>query len=222
MIAVPITAKTVGCALKDIRLAEKSGADIVELRLDYIPALGVGELKRMMKASKLLKVVTLRRKADGGHFTGTEKERMRILKKACELGADYVDVEIDADVGVFKDAGVKVICSYHDFSGTPSVDDLLAVLESCLLKGPDVVKIVTMANKYNDNVKIFEFLERLKGIACDVPVVSFCMGEKGKLSRALCVRFGSFLTFASLGGGKESAPGQINVSLMKEFMEVVV
>ncbi|MFH1127634.1 MAG: type I 3-dehydroquinate dehydratase [archaeon] len=222
MIAIPITSKTVDSALKDIRLAEKSGADVVELRLDYIPTLGDGELMRMMRASKLLKIVTVRRKADGGHFTGTEKERLRVLKKACELGADYVDVELDADIGVFKDAGVKTICSYHDFSETPRVDDLLAVLESCLLKGPDVVKIVTMANKYNDNVKIFEFLEKSKVIAGDVKVISFCMGEKGKLSRALCVKFGSFLTFASLGCGKESALGQIDINLMKEFMEVVV
>ena len=44
-----------------------------------------------------------------------------------------------------------------------------------------------------------------------MPVISFCMGELGIISRILYKRFGSYLTFASLRTGKESAPGQINI-----------
>ena len=46
------------------------------------------------------------------------------------------------------------------------------------------------------------------------------MGNKGKLSRAFCTKFGSFLTFASLKKGEESAPGQIDINLLKEFDKV--
>ena len=143
---------------------------------------------------------------------------MGLLLTACKLGADYVDVELDVDFSVFRDAGVKVICSYHNFNQTPSVSDLLSILESCVLKKPDVVKIVTMAKKYSDNVVILDFLEKA---GKDVKVVSFCMGDKGKLSRVLCTRFGSFFTFAALEGGKESAPGQVDIGIMKEFSEVL-
>ncbi|RLG13339.1 MAG: type I 3-dehydroquinate dehydratase [Candidatus Nanohalarchaeota archaeon] len=220
MIAIPITSRTVDGALKDIEAVCKVGADVVELRLDYISGLDDVGIKRMVEAVSVSKIVTVRRKVDGGCFSGTEKERVGLLLTACRFGVDYVDVELDVDFGVFRDAGVKVICSYHNFNQTPGVSDLLAILESCVLKRPDVVKIVTMAKKYNDNVVILDFLEKVVGK--DVKVVSFCMGDKGKLSRVLCTHFGSFFTFAALEGGKESAPGQVDIGVMKEFSEVLV
>lgn len=223
MIAVSITSGSVVGVVEDIRLAEKSGADMVELRLDFMNSVLDSDLKRMLDAAGIPVIVTLRRKVDGGCFEGTEKERCLLLRKACDLGADYVDIELDVDTGIFKDTGTKIICSYHNFSQTPSVDDMLSILKSCLDKQPDVVKIVTMAKKYKDNLVIFDFLERSEKIAGNgVEVVSFCMGDKGKLSRAFCTKFGSFLTFASLKKGMESAPGQIDVGLLKEFDGVVV
>ncbi len=181
-------------------------------------------MKQLIRAQGIPKIVTLRRKKDGGNFRGTEKERIRILEKACLLGADYADVEYDADFRVPCGAVTKVICSYHDFERTPDVKGLLVILETCLEMEPrpDVVKIVTMATKYADNVAVFEFLERARDVAGDVSVVSFCMGEKGVLSRVLCTKFGSFLTFAALGKGKESAPGQVDIKLMKEFQGLML
>ena len=38
------------------------------------------------------------------------------------------------------------------------------------------------------------------------------MGERGLISRILCPKFGGYLTFAILDGGKESAPGQPTIS----------
>jgi len=157
MIAVPIVSKDVESARADIKLSKESGADIVELRLDYLLNISESGLKQLIKAEKMRKIVTLRRKKDGGNFRGTEKERVRILEKACVLGADYVDVEYDADFCLPVGAVTKVICSYHDFERTPDVKGLVNTLETCLEMEPkpDVVKIVTMATKYADNVAIF-------------------------------------------------------------------
>lgn len=216
---MPIVSKEILSARADIKLAKESGADIVELRLDYLDNISESGLKQMIRADGVPKIVTLRRKKDGGNFRGTEKERQRILEKACLLGADYVDVEYDADFNMPAGALTKVICSYHDFERTPDVKGLLNTLELCLENEPrpDVVKIVTMATKYADNVTILEFLERARDALGDAKVVSFCMGEKGVLSRVLCTKFGSLLTFAALGKGKESAPGQVDIKVMKEF-----
>jgi len=223
MIAVPIVSKSVDGALKDVKLAEDLGADMVEFRLDYMSALTDDSLRKLMSAANVVKIVTARRKIDGGYFRGNEKERLMLLEKACSLGADYVDIEIDVDFSVFENAGAKIICSYHNFNQTPCVGDLLMILKSCAAKQASVVKIVTMAAKYSDNATILEFLERSGDVLSkDVKIVSFCMGEKGKLSRVLCTRFGSFLTFASLKKGRESALGQVDVSLMKEIDEVMI
>ncbi|CAG0940221.1 partial 3-dehydroquinate dehydratase / shikimate dehydrogenase, partial [Candidatus Brocadiaceae bacterium] len=57
-----------------------------------------------------------------------------------------------------------------------------------------------------DNIKIYRLLQQAQA-----PLISFCMGEYGIISRILYKRFGSYLTFAALRKGKESAPGQINI-----------
>ena len=221
MIAIPITSGTVEDALKDIKLAEKSGADYIELRLDYISKLDENSLRTIINAISVSTIVTIRRKAERGNFTGTEKERIDLLLTACKMGANYVDIEHDTDIdfSTFQNTDTKVICSYHNFKQTPPVENLLSIIKSCILKKPDVVKIITMAKKYSDNIVILDFLEKIKK---DIKIISFCMGDKGKLSRVLCTKFGSFLTFAALEDKKKSAPGQVDISIMKEFSEVLI
>lgn len=41
-----------------------------------------------------------------------------------------------------------------------------------------------------------------------MPILALVMTEKGLISRLLCPKFGGYLTFGTLGAGKESAPGQ--------------
>jgi 3-dehydroquinate dehydratase/shikimate dehydrogenase len=43
------------------------------------------------------------------------------------------------------------------------------------------------------------------------------MGEAGLISRVLAKKFGGFLTFASLGSGAETAPGQVSIHDMKRL-----
>ena len=63
-----------------------------------------------------------------------------------------------------------------------------------------------MANDIRDNLRMFALLRETKH-----PTIALCMGEAGLVSRILGRKFGNFLTFAALGKGKESAPGQISV-----------
>ena len=76
--------------------------------------------------------------------------------------------------------------------------------------GCDIVKIVSFANSIEDNFKIFELLKKT-----GKNVIAFCMGEAGEISRLMCLKYGSFLTFASTAKGKESAPGQLTIDEMK-------
>ncbi|MCK5177338.1 MAG: type I 3-dehydroquinate dehydratase, partial [Candidatus Aenigmarchaeota archaeon] len=134
-----------------------------------------------------------------------------------------IDIEYDADFSAFKNIESKIICSYHNFKKTPELDELTEILKECVAKKPFAVKIVTMAKKDIDNIISLEFLENSKSILSKkIKIVSFCMGEKGILSRILCMQHGGFFTFASLKKGKESASGQINIELMKEINKLVI
>ncbi len=204
MICIPIIANNLADALHDMTEAAKV-ADIVELRIDYIKNV---DLKRLLEKRTKPVIVTNRPVREGGKFDGSEEERVELLKLAVQLQADYVDVEHDSIQHLCRDTAhrvpAKIIVSYHNFRETP--DDLTGIYKRLSQSGADIVKIVTHANNITDNVRIYQLLQQSQ-----MPVISFCMGELGIISRILYKRFGSYLTFASLQAGKESAPGQINV-----------
>jgi 3-dehydroquinate dehydratase/shikimate dehydrogenase len=211
MICIPITARNAEGTVSEMLSASKY-ADIVELRIDYIPELQNAEacIEESLKSKTKPVIITNRPEREGGKFTGSEQDRLRLLQKAIEMGADYVDVEYDSIKQITRRNSSKIIISHHDFKDTPH--NLSKIYNDICQHMPDIVKIVTYANNITDNIRIFELLKSAK-----VPTISFCMGESGYISRILTSRFGGFLTFASLEKGKESAPGQLTVNELTEI-----
>ena len=204
-------------ALLDISQAEKF-ADIIELRLDLIASF---DLPTLMQATALPLIVTNRTKTEGGQWKDTEKERVQILRQAIEAGADYVDIETSTPKELLKSVldnkgRTKIILSYHNFSNT--MEDLEPLYEiMCELPG-DILKIVTYAQDISDNLKIFKLLKRAQKE--NRKLIGLCMGELGEISRVLSPLLGGFLTFGALESGKESAPGQILASTLKNIYRV--
>lgn len=206
MICIPITAGNVEDAVSDM-LSASPYADVVELRVDFIHGLQNAEScieKSLINRTKPV-IITNRPGREGGKFKGSEQDRLRLLQKAIELEADYVDIEYDSAGQITRrNSRTKIIISYHNFNETPH--NLNKIYHDICRHEPDIVKIVTYANDITDNIKIFELLNSAR-----VPAISLCMGELGHLSRILTRKFGGLLTFASLERGKESAPGQLTV-----------
>ncbi|MDR4508005.1 MAG: shikimate dehydrogenase [Candidatus Brocadiaceae bacterium] len=206
MICIPITANNMENALQDMTEASKV-ADVIELRLDYIQN---PNLELLLKNRTKPIIATNRPVREGGKYTGSEEERISLLKQAIQMQVEYVDIEHDSVQYIKKflsspvNNKTKCIVSYHDFHNTP--DTLTGIYQKLSQCKTDIIKIVTYANDITDNFKIYRLLQTFK-----TPIISFCMGDYGIISRILYKKFGSFLTFASLGKGKESAPGQINI-----------
>lgn len=207
MICIPIVATNLDDAVKDMAEASRF-ADIVELRIDYMKQ---PDLKSLLERRTKPVIVTNRPVREGGKFEGTEEDRLSLLKLAIKLQADYVDVEHDSIQKLRDDTAInttgnktRLIVSYHHFKETPG--NLSETYQKLSKSGADIIKIVTFANTITDNITIYRLLQQAK-----TPLISFCMGEYGAISRILYKKFGSCLTFASLQKGKESAPGQVNI-----------
>jgi 3-dehydroquinate dehydratase/shikimate dehydrogenase len=217
MICVPIVGPSMEKALSDISVAEKI-ADIIELRLDLIARF---ELPALLEATSLPLIVTNRTKTEGGQWKGSEEERVQVLRQAIDAGADFVDIETSTPKDLLKPildhkGQTKIILSYHNFCNT--MEDLNPLYEiMCELPG-DILKIVTYAQDISDNLKIFDLLKRAKKEKRKL--IGLCMGENGELSRVLSPLLGGFLTFGALDTGKESAPGQILASTLKNIYRV--
>jgi 3-dehydroquinate dehydratase type I len=217
-ICVSIVEKTVEKALQAIEEANYL-ADLIELRVDYLKE---PELVSFMKKRKKPFIITNRRKEEGGRYRGDEKERFRILKEAVGLGAEYVDVEIRSRRSLLRDLiankkRTKMVLSFHDFQKTPSQKELQGLCDRMSQLGADVVKIVTFATSWEDNLQVLSLIPFAR--KKNQEIVTFCMGEKGKMSRLFAPFIGTAWIYAPFSRAKASAPGQLTVGEMKEIWE---
>ena len=205
MIGVALGLRTTAEAIAGIRSVARS-ADIAEIRLDYMDEC---DLPALLRDRPCPVIVTNRAEREGGRFRGSESERLRPLLEAIDLGVDYVDIEHDAAHLLEDRQDTKLVISRHDFERIP--DDITEVHRRLAGKGADVVKIVGMAQRLTDNIRILQALA-----LSDLPMIGIAMGEAGLISRILALKHGScFLTYATLEEDNEVAPGQLPVETMR-------
>ena len=202
-----ITEETVDAARAAINQAANL-ADIIEIRLDYLTDFDFANLdvvRTLVSESSLPAIVTCRAVSEGGRSTIDDDARLRLLAAATQF-ADYCDIEAAHYEKAlrFSPDTSRLIVSHHDFSGTPS--DLDAIYEQITSLPAAVYKIVAGANTISDSLTIFKLLERAK--IEKRQLIALAMGNAGLLTRVLGPAFGSFLTYGTLGPGKESARGQ--------------
>lgn len=211
-LALPIVAKNIDSAIRQIKKAEQD-ADIIEFRADFIRDLTSEGILKVKNHTNAPLIFTCRPEYEGGHFNGNEDKRFDFLQYAIEIGYEYLDVEYKSTLydNVIENPGdTKIILSYHDFSTTPAYSRLESLVVEMQNACPAFIKLITTAKSINDNFKIFKILRNHK----QQNLIAFCMGIYGEISRVLCKKYGSFLSFASLAKGQESADGQIQINEM--------
>ncbi|MFM8804411.1 MAG: shikimate dehydrogenase [Planctomycetia bacterium] len=184
------------------------GIRLVELRLDYIE--GPVQVGRLLSDRHCPVIATCRRAADGGRWAGSEEARRLVLRTAIVEGADYVDLEDDIAESVPRYGVTKRIVSHHDFHKTPA--DLESLHARLAGMDADIVKIATMANHPDDNLRMLEMVR-----AARIPTVGICMGDIGMPSRVLAGRAGAPFTFATFHDDRVLAPGQIGWRAMRDL-----
>ncbi len=166
-------------------------------------------------------IITCRSNRAGG--SKTEKEALELITAAIRHGAKYADIEIEASqdhLEYIKAYAVanscKLIISYHNFTGTPSLDELFQIRTLCERKGAAVVKIVTTARTTEDAMRVLSLYNFHKD-GHTVPLIAFAMGEAGRFTRLSCLSLGSPFTYCSIDGA-ETAPGQYSADEAEQIL----
>ncbi|MFA5572235.1 MAG: type I 3-dehydroquinate dehydratase [Candidatus Bathyarchaeia archaeon] len=220
-ICVSILPKNIDNALTLITKAEESGADFVEVRMDYLEE--TRNLSELSKKTKLPLIATNKLQTEKGFFTGSEIEKQQTLLNAAKAGFTFIDIDYFSPkcketIDIIKQLGAKTIVSYHKFDSIQTVFSLETILGKQISLGADVCKIVLTAQQIEDNLPILNFVSFASTKA---KLVCFCMGEEGKISRLLSPIFGAFFTFASLEESNQTAIGQMNIKDMKTAYKVL-
>ncbi len=212
---VSIAEKTPNGVKKTLKIALKK-SDYVELRLDFLKIEHIPEVLEIVKKDLNRIVCTLRPKTEGGKFPGNEKERIAILKLIAEYNPFLLDVEFNTlkrNISLrkyLKSTKTKLLVSWHDFKKTPSSAELKKKMNQ-MSKLSSNVKIVSTAKSTSDSNRMLELYNK-KG---KNNLISFAMGDLGRISRILCLYLGSPYTYVSLG--KAIAPGQFSVDEVKKI-----
>ena len=194
-------------------------SDYAEIRFDFLNPNAVPEALHLIRKDLRRCVSTLRPIREGGKFSGTEKNRISIIKLIAEYNPFLLDIEYDTLrknrnlQRYLKNTGTNTLVSWHNFKQTPAI----SVLKKKLLemkKFSNNIKIVTMAKSINDGSRMLSLYNNSK----DVKLVAFSMGNFGKMSRLLCLLLGSPYTYVSLG--KPIAPGQFSLDEVKSIFTV--
>lgn len=190
--------------------------EMAELRLDLLK-ISEEDIKTVFSKHKCL-IATCRKGSYDDAFRG------RLLKKAAEAGAAYIDIDIEDNscngweekmTTIARKNGCKVIYSYHCYTHTPSLNELKQLTNSMINVGADVVKIATKPGSYKDNSNLLS----LYSIYDNLVVIG--MGGQGVITRIAAPFLGAPFTFVSYENGK-TAPGQINYFEMKEILEWLI
>jgi 3-dehydroquinate dehydratase type I len=218
VLCIPIIAKNTEEAVKKMALAEAL-VDMVEVRLDLMEAF---DLPEIVRAAKKPVLVTYRSEREGGKGDANPETQVEHILTAVREGADLVDVELSLPPEwrrkVFEVEGkTEIVISTHINHGTPTSNELERIFRDCTATGAPVVKIVTMAKNWEDNLRVLELIPKAQ--AQGVKVIAFCMGPKGRISRILSHLMGGYVNFVTLEAGQESAAGQIPAMEMKEILE---
>ncbi len=239
-LCVPITQPQPPLA-EQVREARRAGADLVELRVDCI-----GEVEAVVELLRgpceLPMIVTVRPMQEGGHWDGSEADRIALIERLGLLLPGYVDVEWTAwqrSANLRQKVGLvcrrideaatgeahpaprprnELVISHHDLHGTPA--DLAAVFDVLAATPAGVIKAAFTARDASDGIRVLEELRRraqqFAAAGHGRGVIALAMGEAGVCTRVLARKFGAYLTFAGLRAGAESAPGQIPVHELRE------
>jgi 3-dehydroquinate dehydratase type I len=205
--------------LETMYRARDEGADLLEWRLDVTRD---PEVETVLPQSPLPVIATVRSVEQGGHFAGSRQEQLRLLIRAATSGSSYVDWEfrpgepLPDELSVMRE---RVILSYHDFEQTPADRELESLFDQMAASSTGVVKVVTLAQRMEDNISLLNLISR--GRNRGMEVVAFCLGPLGRISRLACLLMGGAFTYAALESGAEAAPGQLTLAKMRQLLELL-
>lgn len=204
---------------EDLQLWERwrPWVDLVELRADCLQRCEWDQLGHWPLLGQVPCILTLRRREDGGHWSGSEDDYTAFYLSRTGEGWDWWDLDEQARlppqaIQDFRARGGRVLRSIHAMDGWQS-DAVPRLLD--LARGADAVKYAVWIRTAADLGKLFELSEDL----AEVPRVVIGMGPYGFPSRILGRALGSLWTYALPREGVGPL-GQIDPRTLKTVLRV--
>lgn len=197
------------------------GVDALELRVDLLKsfdnlAFVASQVALLRSLSPLPIIFTVRSRNQGGAFPdGDEKKMFELLQFGIRLGCEFVDVETcwsrkAREHLLANRRRSAVISSFHAIQEPTSEVQAKAIFRECYQQGKvQVVKVVIKAFESQDALMVDRLAKEFAKVwQNEMPVISLCTMDAGKLTRVLN-RVLTPVTHPLLPAA--AAPGQLSV-----------
>lgn len=201
--------------------------DLIEVRLDCLDPLELetkaDSITKALQESACETILTFRPAEAGGKRQLDEATRQTFWSDAI-YSQSYFDVELDLAEKFNNNETPpflpidwsRTICSHHDFVGVPAKLD--QIYERMCRTPARVLKIAVQVHDATDCLATFALLEQAHNDGR--ALIAIAMGQAGVATRILGPSRGSFLTYASLEDGTETAPGQLSVRELSDVYRI--
>jgi 3-dehydroquinate dehydratase I len=234
LLCTPIVGTTKEEIMEEVRSVKGKKPDMIEWRVDYFE--DISDFQKVMLIADTIKqstdniplLFTIRSVAEGGNPTDlTTSEIVELLSIVCKSSnsIDIIDYEIANPEeytrhlrSVSQENDKLLLLSFHNYTETPSNDELHKVLEKAKSLGADIAKIAVMPNNRADVLRLLTVTNKANE-ELKIPIATMSLGSLGSLTRMAGWIFGSVIVFTV--GAKSSAPGQIPIEEMRKLIHAI-
>ncbi len=210
MICICINQESRRLALVDMLNSAKQ-CDLLEIRLDRFGM--APELNELLARKPTPVIMSCRRRQEGGHWDGTEAQRLALLRQCIVHKADYVEIEVDVADQIQRFAPTKRVISCY-LRADDSADDIADVYAEAQKKDPDVIKLTANVRTPEEAWPLVQILAKPP-----VPTVVVGLGKSGIMLATLAKKVDSPWTYAALEKGMEAYPGQPTINELKNVYQ---
>jgi 3-dehydroquinate dehydratase/shikimate dehydrogenase len=202
MICISVTPESRQLAKVDIHNAAKQ-CDLIELCLDRLHK--EPDVKDMISGSKKPILISCRRQEEGGHFKGTEEERLMLLRQAILANPAYVEMDAETAHKIPRFGKVQRVISFVSLDRP--LGDINHIFDEAVAAKADVIKCTWPTQTLEAAWPLLAAVSQKRSL----PVVGLGLGRCGLTFSLLGRKYGSPWIYAALEKGMEAFPGQPTV-----------
>ncbi len=194
--------------------------DFFEIWLDYIEDLELKKILALVEKFPECLIFLFRRKELKPEKMNKELKN-QIIESLKEKPV-YFDFDIKEqknDLDNICGSNLNLIASYHNYTETPGLDFLLAIVQEMEPFQPKIYKIACFCKTKEDAITLLNLASYLKKIKKDIIILG--MGEFGYLTRIFASLWYNELFFSPLSNEESTAPGQLNKKQFEEIKNIL-
>lgn len=202
MICISVTPESRQLAKVDIYNAANQ-CDLVEVCLDRLHK--EPDVKDMISGAKKPILVSCRHPEEGGHFEGTEDERMALLRQAILAEPAYIELDPVTAQKIPRFGKTQRVISFA--SQTRPLGNIEEAFDEAVRCKGDVIKFTWPTETLETAWPLLAVVSQKRAM----PVVGLALGRSGLTFSLLGRKYGSPWIYAALEKGMEAFPGQPTV-----------